>query len=437
MSDGIRQLVDFFRGQKVLILGFGREGQSTYHFLRRYLPEQTLYLADADTALLEKHPELRADQNLTCALGDHYLARLADFDIIMKSPGISFKELNVNEFENKIQSQLELMLRFFRVPTIGVTGTKGKSTTSSLIFQILQDQKVPSLLLGNIGEPVFEYLQDLRDDTTVVLEMSSHQLEFMHHSPHIAVLTNLYEEHLDHYRSFTHYALAKCNIFRFQTTNDYFLYDADEELLVKIVTELQPVAQSLPLRLADVNKMYDVNAPRQLLGDYNLLNIAFALQVAQILGLDLGKATASVNHFQPLPHRLELVGEVGGVKYYDNSIGTIPEATIAAVAALGDVDTLIIGGMDRGLDYSDFIRFLNQSEIQHVICMPKTGHDIAPQLTPEKVCQVETLEEAVAQAKKLTAPGKSCLLSPAAASYGFFKNFEEKGKLFKELVLKY
>ena len=137
-----------------------------------------------------------------------------------------------------------------------------------------------------------------------------------------------------------------------------------------------------------------------------------------------------------MEHRLELVGKYEDVFYYDNSIGTIPMATIEAVEALKEVDTLIIGGMDRGIDYSDFIKYLNDSSIRNIICMPKTGHDIAKKLKKEKQYVVETLEEAVEIARKVTAKGKICLLSPAAASYGYFKNFEEKGNLFKDLLKK-
>ena len=160
----------------------------------------------------------------------------------------------------------------------------------------------------------------------------------------------------------------------------------------------------------------------------------FALAVSELLGLNLAKTTETINNFHSLPHRLELVGDFNGVSYYDNAIATVPAATIAALSALGDVDTLIIGGMDRGIDYGDFIRYLRSSSVRHIICMPKTGHDIGRELPAEKVHFVETLEEAVSLAKQLTQPGKSCLLSPTAASYGFFKNFEEKGDRFQALV---
>lgn len=459
IASSIKNLLDYLHGKKLLILGFGREGQSTYNFLRSNLPHRLLTLADQNANLLDSHPELRSDPHLNFILGDHYLDSLTDYDLILKSPGISLKNLNLSLIAPKITSQLELLLQFFPLQTIGVTATKGKSTTSSLINAILEDQGISTFLLGNIGQPVFGQLSHFRADSTLILEMSSHQLEFMHHSPHIALFLNLSEEHLDHYRSFVAYAEAKCNIYRQQTPRDYLLYNIDDKALSSFIKSpsatvitissnprpmLTPKTQSvLPdfyrqdnLIFHHGQPIYDATSPRQLLGDHNLTNIMFALAVSDLLHLDHTKTLETIQNFHPLPHRLELVGEFNGVRYYDNSIATVPAATIAAISALGDVDTLIIGGMDRGIDYSDFIDFLRSSSVAHIICMPKTGHDIGRELPPEKVKFVDTLEEAVIAAQGLTQKGKICLLSPTAASYGFFKNFEEKGDQFQALVRK-
>ena len=162
----------------------------------------------------------------------------------------------------------------------------------------------------------------------------------------------------------------------------------------------------------------------------------FVLGVVKILNLDMNRAIKTITEFKTLKHRLEFIGQIDGVKYYDNSIATIPVATEEAIKALKDVGTLIIGGMDRGIDYSEFAEFLDKCDVQNIICMPDTGHKIAKMMKANKCIIVSTLEEAVQVASKKTEKGKSCLLSPAAASYGFFKNFEEKGDKFKELVLK-
>lgn len=444
----INDLIEYLRNKKMLILGFGREGQSTYKLIRKHLPDKELYIADQKENFYAEHDFLSNDKNCIFIDGESYLDNLEDYDVIIKSPGISFVEVDTTKLHSKIKSQLEFLLEFFNVRTIGITGTKGKSTTSSLIYKMLQDQDVKSLFLGNIGIPIFDYLDDIESDTTLVLEMSSHQLEFVEHSPNIAILLNVAEEHLDHYKSFEEYAKAKCNIYKFQKEDDYFLYNIDNEVLQRLVKSPNSKTYKVSINgnedgniilkenevCINGKNVYSKDEPRNLLGDYNLNNIMFVIGVSEILGLDLEKTKKSIGEFKTLAHRLERVGEFDGVTYYDNSIGTIPMATIEAVKALKDVDTLIIGGMDRKVDFTDFIKFLNECDVKNVICMPKTGHDIAKHLKNEKKHIVQTLEEAVEVAKKVTAKGKICLLSPAAASYGFFKNFEEKGNRFQYLV---
>lgn len=444
----IKDLIDYFQDKKILILGFGREGKSTYNLIRKYLKNKVIYIADGKENFEDNYDFLKSDKNVVCISGEKYLDNLNDYDIIMKSPGISFVGMDTKDYISKIKSQLELLLEFFNVFTIGITGTKGKSTTSSLIYKILEKQNVECMLLGNIGIPVFDYIDEIQDDMTLVLEMSSHQLEYMEKSTNVAILLNVFEEHLDHYDSFDKYVEAKCNIFKYQKSDDYFLYNVDNENLKACVKNVNGKEYKVSLSgKAESNiyikndkvffkdrAIYNVNEPRNLLGDYNLNNIMFALGVSEILKLDIDKTIKTISDFKTLEHRLEFVGKYDDVLYYDNSIATVPMAVIESVKALGNVSTLIIGGMDRGVDYSDFIDYLNSSDISNVICMPKTGHDIAKSLKEEKKYIVDTLEEAVEVAKKVTEKGKSCLLAPAAASYGFFKNFEEKGDLYKELI---
>lgn len=399
------KLVNFFQNKKILILGFGREGQAAFKFLSdNFMPDE-INLSIADKSKIEITDEKWKD-NTKLICGEKYLDNLNDFDIIMKSPGVSLKDVDISSFQDKIYSELELFLAFFNGMTIGVTGTKGKSTTSTLIYQIIKDQDKDTVLVGNIGVPIFARLNEISSDTIVVLEMSSHQLQFIRHSPRIAILTNVFPEHLDYYKSFDDYKSAKENIFRFQEPNDVALRGDG----------VQPK-----------------NVQTKLLGEFNQTNIALALNVSEILGLDLNRALETVRSFSGLKHRLEFVAEVNGVKYYDNAIATIPEATIAAIKAIPDVETVIIGGMDRKVDQSKLIEFLKNSEVKNVICLPDTGFMIADNLD-ERAKKVHTMKEAVDLAKKLTSRGKSCLLSPAAASYNAYKNFEEKGDEFQKLV---
>ena len=451
----IDKLLEYLENKKILILGFGKEGISTYKFIRKHFPNKKIYIADKTNANEEM---ILKDKNIDINFGDNYLDNLKDFDIIMKTPGISFANINIESFKEKIKSQLELFLEFIDVTTIGVTGSKGKSTTSSLIYQILKDQNKDTVLMGNIGVPVFDCIEDIRESTIVVLEMSSHQLEYMDVSPNIAILLNIYEEHLDHYKSLKEYAEAKINIGRFQKENDYFIYNVDNKIIKECIDEIETLNDikyevsyngnlsndnSNKVYIKDdyiyinENKVYNINDKRNLLGNHNLNNIMFVLAVCNILKLNLKKAKETISNFKGLEHRMEYVGKYNNIIYYNDSIATIPEATINSIRALKNVDTLILGGMDRGISYNEFIKFLNSGVVRNLICMPDTGYKIADSLNcSSNIYKVETLEEAVELSKKITRKDKICLLSPAAASYGFFKNFVEKGNKYKELVKK-
>ena len=459
----INNLVNYLENKKILILGFGREGYSTYKFIRRHMPNKEIFISDANPLFTDRYPEVLDDANAHIMPNEEYLKSLEDYDVIMKTPGLSLKDVNMEKFEEKIKSQVELFMEFVDVYKIGITGTKGKSTTSSLIYAIVKDQKEDVHLLGNIGTPIFDEIDSLNENSVVVMELSSHQLEFTRVSPDIAIVLNLFEEHLDHYKSYEHYINAKLNICRYQSENNYFLYSIDNECLREHVAKMdemnaikskvfeisydgnskQNEAHKLILRKEDValdedgNVLYKDSAERQILGNHNFSNIMFAMTVAKIMDLDLERAIQSVYEFKPLAHRMEFVGEIDGVRYYNDSIATIPASTINGIETLGNVNTLIIGGKDRQIDYTEFAEYLNnKANVENLICLPDTGWSIAKMITNESINKyiVADMQEAVKRAKEVTKKGTICLLSPAASSYGFFKNFEERGNLFKQLV---
>ena len=456
----INDLIKYLEGKKVLILGFGMEGYSTYRLIRRHLPEQKVYISDANSKVYEKYEDVQKDVNVEIIPTDEYLKELEKYDVIMKTPGLSFKDIDTSKFIDKIKSQIELFLEFVNVFTIGVTGTKGKSTTSSLIYDIISKQREDVHLLGNIGVPLFDEIDKLTEKSIVVLELSSHQLEYVQVSPNVAILLNLFEEHLDHYKSYEHYINAKLNICKFQNADDYFLYSIDNECLREHVEKLRDFKQNVfEISLEGNDKinttdklvirknntavteegevLYTDSETRKILGDHNFNNIMFATTVAKIMNLDMKKANEDIYNFAPLEHRMEFVAEIDGVKYYNDSIATIPASTINGVETLKNVNTLIIGGKDRGIDYSEFAEFLGNTNIEHLICLPDTGWKIADMVVNENMEKyiVNNMEEAVKFAKQVTKKGTSCLLSPAASSYGFFKNFKERGNLFKKFVL--
>lgn len=455
----INNLIQYLKDKKILILGFGREGKSTYQFIKRHLPEQEVFISDGNSDITEKNPELLADSKIYIVPDEEYLKNLEQYDVIMKSPGISFKDIDTEPFINKIKSQVELFLEFVDVYTIGVTGTKGKSTTSSLIYHILSKQCEDVHLLGNIGVPIFDEIDLLTKNSIVVMELSSHQLEYTKVSPNIAIVLNLFEEHLDHYKSYEHYINAKLNIARYQNEKDYFLYSIDNNCLRQHVENMGNLKQNIyeisyegnakqhnehkfisrnDNAVIDENKklLYVDSDSRKILGSHNFNNIMFAITVAEIMKLNLSKAQEDIYNFAPLAHRMEYVGEFDGIKYYNDSIATIPASTINGVETLKNVNTLIIGGKDRGIDYSEFAEFLSNSTIENLICLPDTGWDIAEMIKNDNMKKyiVKDMQDAVKTAKEVTQKGCICLLSPAASSYGFFKNFEERGNLFKELV---
>ena len=385
-------------------------------------------------------------------LGYNYLNNLKDYDVIIKTPGISLKDIDISRFQDKITSQIELVLENYKEQIIGVTGTKGKSTTSSLLYKVLKDQNIDTLLLGNIGIPVFDFVDDIKINTKVIIEMSSHQLEFLKTSPHIGIILNLFEDHLDKAGSIEHYHECKMHMFDYQSRIDYSIYCLDNQNLVNKINEKRYYSQLIGYKFATTKQdfntiycddnyiyfknkpIYNVNDERNLIGRHNLYNIMAVLVVVQILGLNNKIASKSINEFIPLEHRLEPVGTYEGVTYYNDSIATIPEATINAIESLGIVNTLIFGGMDRGIHYENFIEYLKNSNVENLICMPETGYKIGSEIKNKNVYKAENLNDAVNIAKQVTKKGMICLMSPAAASYNQFKNFEEKGTRYKELV---
>lgn len=436
------KILEHLKNKKIAIVGFGREGKSTYKFIRKYLNNQELEILDGNEKLLELNEELKNDKNLKIITGKNYLDNLEKYDLIIKSPGVKFKDLDISKFEDKITSQLGLTLDFYKQNVIGITGTKGKSTTTSLIFKVLKDQGYDAYLLGNIGIPIFDYIEKFNENSKLVIEMAALQLEYVKTSPHIGIILNLFEEHLDFFKSKEHYFLAKLNMFKYQDNSDYGLYTSSNETLDKYVqngnyiTNLIDINKEFKIEnnyvFYDNKKIYDSNSERLLLGKHNLTNIMFVLRLSELLKLDLQKTINTINQFKPLEHRIEYVATINGVKYYNDAIATIPEATINCVEALKDVDTIIFGGMDRGIDYNDLIDFFNKSKIKNFICMPDTGYKIGKEIKSKNVYMVETLEDAVKKAKEVTK--NICVMSPAASSYNAFKNFEEKGRIYKELV---
>lgn len=436
-------LNNYVSGKNVCILGFGREGKSTYKLIDKYCSCSSITIADVNQ--IDRMANSLPDKVKTIC-GETYQDSLGNFDIVFKSPGIVLKT-DASELDCEITCETQVFFEFFRRQIVGITGTKGKSTCSSLIFHILSESGCDCRLAGNIGIPVFDIAESITDNTIIVCELSCHQLEYMTVSPHIAVMLNLYEEHLDHYGTMEKYAAAKQNIYLNQQADDILFCNSDilpnnARPLVKSISASTPEAD---IYVSDGiircgNDEYEIPTDKiHLLGVHNHYNIAIAYAVCKMLNISENSFTAALCKFNPLAHRLEYVGTADGVSYYDDSISTACATAIEAVKSVPNPGTILIGGMDRGIDYTELIDFLDSTDI-NVICMEHSGKRIFDIImsgsfrNPDRVHYAAHLDEAVKFAHQITKKGQSCILSPASASYGIFRNFEERGDAFKELV---
>ena len=426
-----QKLNDFFENKSVLILGFGREGVSSYNYLRKYFPDKDIAISDM------REVSLTDDSHVIIHSGEDYLEHIFDYDVVLKTPGIPL--VNVKIPENvKVTCQMDLFLKFADCKKVGITGTKGKTTTSTLTYELISAAGKDAFLVGNIGVPVFDIIDECSGKIAVI-EMSCHQLEFCEASPDVAIFTNIYQEHLDHYDGFEGYVNAKLNIVKYQTEDDVLIYNADQDT-TGIIDFSQYKCKKIPVSAEPENDFRRslITLNDRLLGSHSHQDIFFAEAAARLFGADDEDIVRGVKNFKGIPHRMEPVGVFEGIEFYNDSIATIPHAVECAVEALGNIDTLIFGGLDRGIDYGGFIDYLAVCPIRNIIGMPETGAKICSALAErncgKNILPAETMDEAVELAFKYTKKGCSCLLSPAAPSYNAYKNFEEKGDHFKKLV---
>ena len=407
------------KDKKILILGFGREGRNTFLFLRKLFPKKILGIADKSEKI-EK-----PDKNVRLYLGKNYLEAIKNYDVVLKSPGIPFKILPKSALK-KITTQTEIFLENCPGKIIGITGTKGKSTTASMIYQILKRGGVKVHLIGNIGKPVLNLLFSATPKDIYVYELSSHQLYNLKKSPQIAVFLNIYPEHLDYYRNFKEYVQAKANITRYQTKTDFLIYNSKNKLVKEIAKKSK--AQKIPIK-----------------GEYYELNKEAAKAVAKIFKIPEKVIKKVIKKFKPLPHRLELVGTFKGITFYNDALATIPEATIQAIETLGNkVETIMLGGFERNVSFKNLAKKVLESKIKTVILFPTTGEKIWKEILKlargrevPKHFFVDSMAKAVKLAYQYTKKGRICLLSTASPSFSIFKDYKEKGNLFKKYVKSY
>lgn len=395
-----------FLGMKnALILGYGKEGRVTERYLKQYHADLRLGIADQKD-------------------GPHYLAAQKNFDMALRTPGVAKGKV-------KIQYTTATNVFFSQVKqvTIGVTGTKGKSTTAALINDMIKAGGKRGHLLGNIGRPALEaLLRPVNAADIFVVELSSYQLDDIEASPHIAVVLNLWPDHMNYHGGVEEYYRAKKNIINWQRSTDVFVYNPSDKKLLEWAREARaktvPFAPDIPLPANDI----------PLIGEHNRENVRAAVAVARLLNIEDAAIAKAIANFKPLPHRLEPVGMEGGITFYDDAVSTTPESTIQAILALKNIGTIFLGGEDRGYDFSELEEVVRAHHIRNVALFPDSGARIFRSRQGFNILETSDMTEAVKFAFDHTPPGSICLLSTASPSYSLWKNFEEQGQQFQAAI---
>lgn len=431
------------RSKKIAVIGEGMEGLSSAKYFKKHGAKVTIL-----------------DQKQS----KDYLKNLYKYDLIVRSPGVKLetirRALGKNEAAiNAVTSQTKLFFDLCPCPIIGVTGTKGKGTTASLIYEMLKKQGFDAYLGGNIGAPPFEFLDKLNAHSKVVLELSSFQLMDLDKSPNIAVMLMVTSEHLDYHKNLEEYIGAKRNILKNQQESDFAIINID--YLTSRESDIETSGQIYFVSREDEcnngcfvkdNAIYIkdgeteekvINTSEILLpGEHNYENVCAAVMAAYLSGVEIHNIAYVLKNFKGLEHRLELVATINGVKYYDDSFSTTPETAIAAIKAFKNPEILILGGSSKNSNFEELGRVIGDSEnIKAIIGIRVEWERIKSEIlnTKYEILFVEgakDMKTVVTAASKIAVSGDVVLLTPACASFDMFKNYKDRGNQFKHEVLK-
>lgn len=388
--------------KRVAILGFGLEGQALFSYLKK---DKRL-----DISILDQ----KRDKN--------YLKNLSRYDLIFRSPGVPYNLPQIQKVKNKVSSLTNLFFKEARGRIVGITGSAGKTTTATLLYKILKNSGRPVYLAGNIGKNPLAILPKLRKNSLVVFELSSFQLQDLKRSPKIAIILDIYEEHLDKHKSFKEYLDAKRNIVRFQKKSDAVIY-AEDNKFSKRLAKLSS-AKKIPFSLPAEKKV-------------QYKNIMAAALAARLFGVRENIIQKTIDSFRGLPHRLEFIRELGGVKFYNNSKATNVGSAVAGIEALDGKKVVLVGGYNKNLNLRPLVRRLAKPDVRRAIffgAVRKELRKIAESLGFSRFSLAPKFSRAVELAARHAKPGETVILSPAAASFDEFRNYEERGRKFKELV---
>jgi UDP-N-acetylmuramoylalanine--D-glutamate ligase len=444
------------KGKKVLVVGLGKSGLAAALFLRRQGAQVTVSDVRSAEALAKEIPAL-IEEGIMVETGGHGLLTFRRQDLIVVSPGVPMDtpELaQVKSFGLPVIGELELAGRFLKGKILAVTGSNGKTTTTTLLGEILAAGSLPTLVGGNIGVPVVSLIDSSTSESWSVLEVSSFQLETTEQfHPSIAVILNITPDHLDRHGSFENYARIKERIFAAQTAEDCLVLNADntpcEAAALRAVAKVywfsieHPVPQGAWLEQGYVVYRPAKEAPTEkvmllsgipLKGEHNVENVLAAVVAARLSGVPADVIRRAVENFQAVEHRLEFVATRNGVEFYNDSKATNVDATAKAVAAFSGGIHLILGGKDKGSPYTVLSDLLRQ-RVRAVYTIGAAAAKIESELRGVVTIQsCETLDKAVAAAAAAARPGEVVVLAPACSSYDQFDNYEQRGTVFKQLV---
>lgn len=448
--------------KKIALLGLGIEGLSTAaYFLKHHISfvvidEKSEEVLRASGKQWEEGLDRLKEQQVRLVLGAELTSELLqEFDVIVRSPGISPSKSFFQDYTGDITSQTQLFLDWCPGKIIGVTGTKGKGTTASLIYEMLKLAEKDAYVGGNIGKPAFDFLDSMTVESIAVLELSSFQLTDVTKSPHISIMLMVTTDHVAFHGTLQSYHEAKRNIFRFQTADDMAIINPDyvasklSEDVVKgkvvFVSRFAAVANGcfvqnnkIILRVDGIEEEVIAVPDILLPGAHNLENVCAAVMAAHACGVGIIQMQEVLRTFKGLEHRLELVREINGVRYYDDSIATNPESALAAIQSFRQPKVLILGGVTEGSDFTLLGTYISEDpSIKAIIGIGKEWPEIKEKITNEKLKTVEglgTMQEVVQTAKKLASPGDVVLLSPACKSFDMFRSYKDRGEQFKKEV---
>ncbi|MDO5441347.1 MAG: UDP-N-acetylmuramoyl-L-alanine--D-glutamate ligase [Bacillota bacterium] len=402
--------------KKVLIIGSGKSGLAAEKLLKG---KCETYIWD-DNMPLDKRP---------C---------VEDFDEVLLSPGVPLTNpiaQEAKQLNKKITGELEVAFENTKASFVAITGTNGKTTTTALVGEIFKAAGFDTRVVGNIGLPVSEEVMSANDDTKLITEVSSFQLETISDfHAHISALLNITPDHLDRHKTFENYASIKARIANKQNENDFFVYNLEDPTCVRIAESLK--GPKLVGFSSKINHIDNIFIP----GDHNMQNALAALAIARCMGISDDISLKVIAEFKGVEHRIEFVRELDGVRYVNDSKGTNPDSTIKAIEATAPGILLIAGGYEKNLDFTELIQSFN-GKVKKLLMLGEVGPRFANKaielgFNKDDIIFCKDMAECVELGHKLAVKGDTVLLSPASASWGMYKNFEERGKDFKNLVNK-